>query len=117
MSLNSLSQQTPSEYLCCILNSTFISKYVHHFINNTQTFQINDARQIPIIIPDDTQLKQFKSVFDRAYQTKLDQLSGKINSGEADRRLEEVQTALDRLVFSLYGLTPEEIAIFDEAVQ
>lgn len=117
MSLSSLSNQTPSEYLCCILNSTFISEYVHHFINNTQTFQMNDARQIPIIIPDDTQLKLFKSIFDRAYQTKEDQFSGKITTEEANKRLENIQNTLDKLVCELYGLTSEEIAIVDETVK
>jgi len=33
-----------------------MSQYVDNFVNNTQTFQINDARQIPIVVPSFEQL-------------------------------------------------------------
>lgn len=29
-----------------------MSYYVDTYVNNTKTFQINDAQQLPIIIPD-----------------------------------------------------------------
>ncbi|MBU1060547.1 MAG: Eco57I restriction-modification methylase domain-containing protein [Proteobacteria bacterium] len=37
-----------------ILNSTFISFYIKNFITNTHTLQINDGKQIPVIIPSDS---------------------------------------------------------------
>ena len=41
----------PDWYYVALINSEFISLYVDNFINNTSHFQINDARQLPIIIP------------------------------------------------------------------
>lgn len=41
----------PDWYFVALINSEFISLYVDNFINNTSHFQINDARQLPIIIP------------------------------------------------------------------
>ena len=53
MSLYGLTNNNcPEYYMISMINSTFLSEYVDNFINNTQTFQINDARHLPIIIPD-----------------------------------------------------------------
>ena len=41
----------PDWYYVALINSEFISLYVDNFINNTSHFQINDARQLPIVIP------------------------------------------------------------------
>ena len=41
----------PDWYYVALINSEFISLYVDNFINNTSHFQINDARQPPIVIP------------------------------------------------------------------
>ena len=42
-----------NSYFVVLINSKLISLYVDNFINNTSHFQINDARQLPIIIPSD----------------------------------------------------------------
>lgn len=42
-----------NSYFVALINSKLISLYVDNFINNTSHFQINDARQLPIIIPSD----------------------------------------------------------------
>ena len=62
MSLYSLTNRVPAFYFVCLINSNSISFYVDGFINNTQTFQINDARQIPIIIPTEKELEELKLV-------------------------------------------------------
>ncbi|MDC0807856.1 Eco57I restriction-modification methylase domain-containing protein, partial [Collinsella aerofaciens] len=49
MSLYGLSQKVPEYYIISVINSRFMSHYVDDFVNNTQTFQINDARQLPIV--------------------------------------------------------------------
>ncbi len=41
----------PDLLFVCIINSKFISEYVDNFVNSTSNFQINDARQLPFIIP------------------------------------------------------------------
>ena len=51
MSIFGLTNKVPEDYIIVLINSTLISYYVDNFVNNTQTFQINDARQLPIIIP------------------------------------------------------------------
>src|SRR5690606_4236529 len=40
-----------NKFLCCILNSYLNNRLTESFINFTVNFQMNDARQIPIIIP------------------------------------------------------------------
>ena len=49
MSIFGVCDKVPEKYILCVINSTLISYYVDTFVNNTQTFQINDARQLPII--------------------------------------------------------------------
>ena len=64
MSIFGVSNLLSEDYIITMINSTLISHYVDNFVNNTQTFQINDARQLPIIIPtstDDEQAKSFVS--------------------------------------------------------
>jgi len=105
MSLFSLDTiKYPDYYLVTIINSTFISKYVEAFVKNAQTFQINDARQVPIIIPTEEQLRDFESIFNRAVSIQKQKFSKKINEQEAEKRLEEIQRELDERVLELYGL-------------
>jgi len=114
MSLFPLLQKLcPERYLISILNSTFISDYDFNFVNNTQTFQINDARQLPIIIPNEKLLNEFETVFNRAYKIKQKQFDNKISSADAENQLEQVQNTVDEMIYKLYDLTPEEIKIVE----
>ena len=81
-----------------------MSYYVDDFVNNTQTFQINDARQLPIVIPTEKQLSAFKTIFDRAYKIKKEQFSGIVSEEKAEMLLEPIQQELDKLVEELYGV-------------
>ena len=47
----------PIPYIVILLNSEFIASYVNNFVNNTQTFGIDDARQIFIIMPEKHELQ------------------------------------------------------------
>jgi hypothetical protein len=87
-----------------MINSKFISEYVDDFVNSTSHFQINDARQLPIIIPASEQLKEFELIFDRAKRVQEEKFSGKISEKEAEERLEKIQMELDEKVMELYGL-------------
>ena len=104
MSMFSQISDLPDWFFVSILNSTFISYYDFNFINNTQTFQINDARQIPIIVPSKEQLEHFKSIFDEAYSVKKKQFSSIMSEEEAKDKLNDIQKKLDKLVYKLYGL-------------
>lgn len=105
MSLFTLIPGIPDWFYVCIINSSFISEYVNDFLNNTQTFQINDARQLPIIIPSQKQLEEFHSIFNDAYTVKLKQFAGKISYAVAMEKLADIQQTLDTYVIEYYGLS------------
>ena len=97
MSLFGLSDKVPEWYIICIINSTFMSQYVDNFVNNTQTFQINDARQLPFIIPNQQEIRIFLSLFKRAVDIKQG-----INN---DNELTKLQSMLDTSTDTLYSLS------------
>lgn len=92
----------PESYIISMINSTFISKYVDNFINNTQTFQINDARQLPIIIPDITTLTKIQSLYSQAIKTKKQFFDGLLTEENSSYQLDEIQKELDDLVKKIY---------------
>jgi hypothetical protein len=92
----------PDWYFVCMINSRLISFYVDNFINNTSHFQINDARQLPIIIPTEQQLKEFKNLFNIAIEIKQRQFSNKLSTNEIENNLNNLQEKLDKMVAELY---------------
>jgi hypothetical protein len=94
-----------------------ISEYVNDFINNTSHFQINDARQLPIIVPNQEQLSNFKDLFDEAVKIKKMQFSNQITKKEAVKKLNLIQEQLDQMVYKLYELAEEEIKIIEVSVK
>lgn len=105
MSLFSLTEKTPDWYIVCLLNSKYISEYVDDFINNTQTFQINDARVLPIIVPSNDQLVIFESIFNESFDIKNQFFDGLISKEVHDEELDKIQIKLDKEVEKLYGLS------------
>ena len=104
MRLISNFNSVPNSFIVCILNSKLENLYAELFLNFTLNFQINDARQLPIIIPTPEQLKEFELIFDRAKRVQEEKFSGKINESEAEEKLNEIQKELDRKVIKLYRL-------------
>lgn len=104
MSLFGLTQEIPESYYVSLINSSFISLYVDSFVNNTQTFQINDARQIPIIIPSKSQLAEVIDIFDKSVHLKKMEFSHVQKSVDNAEKLAKLQVQLDALVLSIYGL-------------
>jgi hypothetical protein len=92
------------KYLVCLLNSYTIFLYKRNFINNTSAFQINDARQLPIVIPTSTQLAKFESLFDRAVEVKKAQYSNALTNEELNSNLKDIQIELDDMTATLYGI-------------
>ena len=115
MSMFSASAELPDWFFVALLNSTFISNYDFNFVNSTSSFQINDARQIPIVIPSKKQLDEFKKIFNEAYIVKQKQFSFEIQKEEAKEKLNKLQKKMDMLVYELYGLVLEEIKIVDNS--
>jgi len=94
----------PDILFVCLINSSLLSKYVDIFINSTSHFQINDARQLPIIIPNAEQLHVFENIFNRAVAIQKDKFSGKISEPLAEMELDKIQKELDKEVEKLYDL-------------
>lgn len=105
MSLFSVYSNIPDWYIISLLNSKYISEYIEDFINNTVSFQINDARIVPIVVPTNEQLIEFKDIFDKAMKIKKEYFSKKISEEDADIRLINIQNCLDEYVYKLYGIT------------
>lgn len=102
MSLFPTSKLINSKYLVCIINSTFASEFSFEFLNNTSSLQINDARCLPIIIPNNEQLKTFENIFDKCFDIQNQKFKSKITEEEANKKLDEIQKELDRNVNKLY---------------
>ncbi len=93
-----------TQYIICLLNSYTLFHHKRNFVSSNAAFQINDARQLPIIIPTSEQLLKFKALFDNAVAIKKQQFSAAITVDAANEILEQIQTELDKLVDELYGL-------------
>ena len=94
MSMFGVSNVITEDYIITLINSTLISYYVDNLVNNTQTFQINDARQLPVIIP---------SAEDLHYASKLvsEAIEIKRSKGE-DNELKKLQKRVDKFISNLY---------------
>ena len=73
----------------------FISFYVDNFINNTQTFQINDARQLPIIIPSQDEIEEAMRFVAQAILLK---------KRDQEIELSIIQKQVDKYVENIYNL-------------
>ena len=104
MSLYGLLIGAPEYYIVSLINSTFMSFYVDTFVNNTQTFQINDARQLPIIIPTRQQLQQVEKVFSKAYTIQKQVFSNIVSLDNAQKQLQTLQNQIDILIEKIYRI-------------
>ena len=91
-------------YLICLLNSRLIFNYYRTFINNTVNIQINDIRQIPIVIPNKEQIKCFNKIFDNAIKIKKMEYSKSILLEYSEKELNILQKQLDLDVNKLYSI-------------
>ena len=94
----------PDWYFVCMINSKFISEYVDDFVNSTSHFQINDARQLPIIIPTTEQLMVFEDIFNSAVSVQKEKFAGKLSEQNAEAKLADIQRELDERVLEMYGV-------------
>ncbi len=71
--------------------------YIKTFINNTVSFQINDARQLPIVIPDGTQILDTIKLVREA-------INNKKQTHSDEHALEYIQNQVDILITKIYNL-------------
>jgi hypothetical protein len=74
------------------------------FIDNTSHFQINEARQLPIIILSNEELVGLSIIFNLAYNVKREYFTGKISIYESETKLRYIQSNLDKMIGKLYGI-------------
>lgn len=113
MTMFNLYKKINEKFIICVCNSNLINRYTEAFINCTVNFQINDARQIPIVIPTEKQLKEAEALFDRGKAIREDRINGVIDEKTEGVQLKELQADVDRFVLKLYGLTDEEIKVVE----
>lgn len=94
----------PDWFYVVVINTSFMSLYVDNFINNTSHFQINDARQVPIVIPSDTQLLKAKELFDNAFDIKKRQLRQELQEEDAHSSISSIEAMVEALVINIYGV-------------
>lgn len=98
MSLCCATDLITSQYITAIGNADFISKYTEGFVNSTVIFQINDCRQIPIIIPTKKELTEFEAIFEEA------KLAVQKSNNNSRAELKEIKKRVDKKVINLYHL-------------
>ncbi len=81
-----------------MINSDLISMYVDNFINNTSHFQINDARQLPIVIPSYELINRIVRITSSAITSKQ-----KIQQNTS-QEIAQIQEHLDYIVKQIYGI-------------
>jgi len=79
-----------------------MSYYVDDFVNNTQTFQINDARQLPIRIPTLEQLLLCQLLYRRAIELKQNVSNGTIDETDIEQELFDIEQELNVFINELY---------------
>ncbi len=92
------------KYFISLINSYFIYHYKRNFISSNAAFQINDARQLPVKIPSETEINYFNNLFEEAFSIKQKQFSSAISEEKADELLEPIQKKLDKIVENLYSI-------------
>ena len=88
-------------YYVALLNSYFVFHYKRAFVSGNSAFQINDARQLPIIIPSDETLNKIERLVRKAIN-----LASTSNTTEQEDgrllELENIREKLDYIICSLY---------------
>jgi len=103
MALYPLINVNPNFFIC-LLNSNFIFDYYRNFINCSVGIQLNDIRQLPIVIPTPKQLKEFEVIFNKAVDIQKKKFSNQITEELAKQELNDIQKELDQKVLKLYDL-------------
>ena len=104
MSLMPIMAELSSKFIIGLLNSNLIFDYYREFVNCTVNIQINDIRQIPIVLPQREQLKVFELLVDKAISIKKSALEIDSEADYIDTNLLLVEKEIDKAVLSLYRI-------------
>ena len=101
MTLFSLSNKVPDNYIISLINSKFISEFQQEFLNNTAHFQINDARKIPILVPNQDDINLINQIYNQFLDLKKKEFNNKEN---LEDKFLSLQKNLDKVVYNLYRI-------------
>ena len=104
MSLFSCSKNIPEYFFVCLLNSKITAQYVDSFINSTSHCTTGDAKLIPVVIPTEDQLEEFKRIFHKAYKLKESVAKNITTDSDISQSLADVEILNDHLIFLLYSI-------------
>lgn len=104
MSLMSIRSDLSSKFIIGLLNSNLIFDYYREFVNCTVNIQINDIRQIPIIIPNSENVKFMEDLVNKAIKIKKSALEKGSEAGYIDDGLLLVEQEIENVVLSLYRI-------------
>ena len=104
MSLSSIIDKIPDFYFVILLNSDVLFDYYREFLNITVNIQINDIRQLPIIIPSEEQLRKYKTLFDEIIVFKKQEFNSIIDEITSENKIKTKEFQLNKLVNKLYGI-------------
>lgn len=101
MSLMPILKFVSSKYIIALLNSNLIFDYYREFVNCTVNVQINDLRQIPIIIPNNQILNKINELIDKAIAIKKSARQSD-ETDSFDKSIAYIELEIDKIVEQLY---------------
>lgn len=104
MSLTSVLPELSNKFIIGLLNSSLIFDYYREFVNCTVNIQINDIRQIPIVMPRKEKLKAFESLVNKAILIKKSALDIDPKIDCIDTELMLIEKEIDKAVLLLYRI-------------
>ena len=103
MSLFSIVDFLPNYYFVTLINSELLFDYYREFINCSVNIQINDIRQLPIMIPTKEQLENCNNLFQNAFEVKKDVFGRIISESDAEEKLLKIEQKIEDFVEKLYN--------------
>jgi hypothetical protein len=104
MSLSSIVDFLPNYYFIILLNSELLFDYYREYINCTVNIQINDIRQLPIVIPTNEQLDTCGSLFQRIIELKKKMFNNIFQETSIEEELSKIELKLNDFVCELYSV-------------
>lgn len=86
------------------MNSGLIIDYYREFINCTVNIQINDIRQVPVVIPSNIELQKLEPLFKKAVELKQSVAKNKAPEETICSELLQIERNINDFVETLYGL-------------
>ena len=104
MSLMPIVPELSSKFIIGLLISNLLSDYYREFVNCTVNIQINDIKQIPIIIPEKRELNIFDSFVDKAISIKRSAIEINSEAASIESDLLFIENDIDNAVLLLYRI-------------